>query len=284
MVGSRTVYLDCKSLRNKNGIKMTDILFELSQAFQDAAIKSPLPCLLILDDLDEIAPSFEHDVEGNNIMQQDANPMAIDQSKLIADEIRFLIRCSHNLSVGGISIIVTCGDITSLARSILRSCSFGSPVQLPILNCEERQTMYWRLIKLKTAGNNVVTDSNSQESFSLVNFGRKTEGFRPRDIEFVASRVCQLILSRNEQSSISLTSATEEVLESFVPLGQLAAGAEQTTSCTWSEIGGLYQVKEELTEIVLRPSQYKRIYDKANVRLPRGILLFGPPGCGKVSR
>ncbi len=50
----------------------------------------------------------------------------------------------------------------------------------------------------------------------------------------------------------------------------------------WSDIGGLEDVKQELREAVEWPLRYPEVFKKMGIRPPRGILLFGPPGCGKT--
>ncbi len=50
----------------------------------------------------------------------------------------------------------------------------------------------------------------------------------------------------------------------------------------WGDIGGLEQVKQELREAVEWPLKYPDKFRKFGIRPPKGILLFGPPGCGKT--
>ncbi len=51
---------------------------------------------------------------------------------------------------------------------------------------------------------------------------------------------------------------------------------------TWDEVGGLDQVKHQLIEAVEWPLKHPEIFAQAGVKPPRGILLSGPPGCGKT--
>ncbi len=51
---------------------------------------------------------------------------------------------------------------------------------------------------------------------------------------------------------------------------------------TWDEVGGLDEVKQQLIEAVEWPLKHPEIFTQAGVRPPRGILLSGPPGCGKT--
>jgi transitional endoplasmic reticulum ATPase len=50
----------------------------------------------------------------------------------------------------------------------------------------------------------------------------------------------------------------------------------------WERVGGLQDCKKRLEETVLEPLRYPRWYAQAGLRPPRGILLSGPPGCGKT--
>ncbi|MDH5532385.1 MAG: CDC48 family AAA ATPase, partial [Candidatus Bathyarchaeota archaeon] len=50
----------------------------------------------------------------------------------------------------------------------------------------------------------------------------------------------------------------------------------------WNEVGGLEDVKEELREAVEWPLKTPEVFTKMGIHPPKGILLFGPPGCGKT--
>jgi transitional endoplasmic reticulum ATPase len=50
----------------------------------------------------------------------------------------------------------------------------------------------------------------------------------------------------------------------------------------WGDIGGLEETKLELKEAVEWPLLYPKLFKKAGIRPLNGILLFGPPGCGKT--
>jgi transitional endoplasmic reticulum ATPase len=51
---------------------------------------------------------------------------------------------------------------------------------------------------------------------------------------------------------------------------------------SWEDIGGLEDVKANLTEAVEWPLRYPKIFERMDTKPPRGILLFGPPGTGKT--
>ncbi len=51
---------------------------------------------------------------------------------------------------------------------------------------------------------------------------------------------------------------------------------------SWTDIGGLDEVKEELREAVEWPLKYPEIFTHLDARPPKGILLYGAPGTGKT--
>ncbi|MCY0850425.1 MAG: AAA family ATPase [Sulfuracidifex metallicus] len=51
---------------------------------------------------------------------------------------------------------------------------------------------------------------------------------------------------------------------------------------TWDDIGGYEGLKKEIKEYIELPLKYEGIAKKYGLKAPKGILLFGPPGCGKT--
>ena len=51
----------------------------------------------------------------------------------------------------------------------------------------------------------------------------------------------------------------------------------------WSSLGGLGLVREQLTQAIEWPLLYGDTFKKLGLVPPRGILLYGPPGCSKTT-
>ncbi|MGC4866809.1 AAA family ATPase [Micromonospora sp. DT53] len=62
----------------------------------------------------------------------------------------------------------------------------------------------------------------------------------------------------------------------------MASSTLDLASVTLDDVGGLDEVKQTLTESVLWPLTYPDTFARLGVQPPRGVLLYGPPGCGKT--
>lgn len=50
----------------------------------------------------------------------------------------------------------------------------------------------------------------------------------------------------------------------------------------FADVGGLSEVKEEIRKAIVYPIQHPELYEMYGKRAGEGILLYGPPGCGKT--
>lgn len=56
----------------------------------------------------------------------------------------------------------------------------------------------------------------------------------------------------------------------------------ETPQVAWSDIGGQATVKQKLQEVIEWPLKHPDTFKRLGVKPPRGILLYGPPGCSKT--
>ncbi|XP_051119608.1 cell division cycle protein 48 homolog [Andrographis paniculata] len=56
----------------------------------------------------------------------------------------------------------------------------------------------------------------------------------------------------------------------------------EVPNVTWEDIGGLENVKRELQETVQYPVEHPEKFEKFGMSPSKGVLLYGPPGCGKT--
>ena len=70
-----------------------------------------------------------------------------------------------------------------------------------------------------------------------------------------------------------------------IPLVQPSSkreGFATVPDVSWDDIGALQSVRDELTLSVLEPIRNPEKFQALGLSLPAGVLLYGPPGCGKT--
>ncbi|MGW4114308.1 AAA family ATPase [Actinosynnema sp. NPDC004786] len=71
-------------------------------------------------------------------------------------------------------------------------------------------------------------------------------------------------------------------LEIVRPISMSTSDTLRTGGLTLADVGDMAEVKQALTESALWPLQYPDSFARLGVAPPRGLLLYGPPGCGKT--
>jgi len=59
-------------------------------------------------------------------------------------------------------------------------------------------------------------------------------------------------------------------------------GEKESVGVTYEDIGGLHKEINKIREIIELPLKYPEVFDRLGIEAPKGVLLHGPPGCGKT--
>jgi transitional endoplasmic reticulum ATPase len=122
---------------------------------------------------------------------------------------------------------------------------------------------------------------------ATVDFGEvaeRTPGFVAADLVALRREAAvRAALRHKDGESPTVTSADLlGALESVRPTSMSTSDTLQTGGLTLDGVGDMVEVKQALTEAVLWPLRYPDSFARLGVAPPRGMLLFGPPGCGKT--
>jgi transitional endoplasmic reticulum ATPase len=80
----------------------------------------------------------------------------------------------------------------------------------------------------------------------------------------------------------TVTMADFEAALDVVRPTSMAESTLEVAEVTLDDVGDMVEVKQMLTESVLWPLTYPDTFARLGVSPPRGVLLYGPPGCGKT--
>ena len=125
----------------------------------------------------------------------------------------------------------------------------------------------------------------------LDDMARRTHGFVGADLAALCREAALQALRRvlkktpvDELDASSIKVGLPDFAAAFreVEPSALRETVVSVPNVKWDEVGGLSNVKSRLIEAVEWPLRYGHLFAQAGLRPSRGILLVGPPGCGKT--
>ena len=241
---------------------------KLRKLFIEAEEKSP--SIIFIDEIDAIAPKRET-VTG-------------EVERRVVAQLLALMDGLH--SRGRVIVIGATNRPNSLDPALRRPGRFDREIEIKVPNEKGRREVF--LIHTR----NMPLD----KKISLKEFANITHGFVGADISAVCREAAMAAL-RRYLPQINLDSETidpelleqievtktdfEEALKEVMPSGIREVFVE-IPNVTWDQIGGLEDLKQKLIEAVEWPLSHPKIFERMGITPPRGILLYGPPGCGKT--
>ena len=241
---------------------------KLRNAFEQA--EKNAPSIIFIDEIDSIAPKRE-EVSGEV------------ERRIVAQLLSLMDGMS---SRGKVVVIGATNRVNAIDPALRRPGRFDREIELGVPDRNGRL----EILQIHTRGMPLDKDVNLEKLADI------SHGFVGADLQALAKeaamRALRRILPEIDLSSESISGETlkkiivtmqdfVEVLNEMEPSAMREVFVE-VPDITWSDIGGLAPIKEELQEAVEWPLKYEGVFKYADAVPPKGILLYGPPGTGKT--
>ncbi|MEB3031295.1 AAA family ATPase [[Mycobacterium] nativiensis] len=119
----------------------------------------------------------------------------------------------------------------------------------------------------------------------LKEIAERTPGFVAADLAALVREAALRAASRasdNDEAPQLTQDDLVGALSVIRPLSRSAAAEVSVGSVTLDDVGDMVATKQALTEAILWPLQHPDTFTRLGVDPPHGVLLYGPPGCGKT--
>jgi transitional endoplasmic reticulum ATPase len=123
------------------------------------------------------------------------------------------------------------------------------------------------------------------DELTLDEIAERTPGFVRADLAALVREAALRAAARASEDGKPPALTQEDfkgALTVIRPLSRSATEEVSVGSVTLDDVGDMIEVKQALTEAVLWPLQHPDTFARLGVDPPRGVLLYGPPGCGKT--
>jgi len=123
------------------------------------------------------------------------------------------------------------------------------------------------------------------EGLELGEIGERTPGFVVADLAALVREAALRAAARASADGKPPALTQDDftgALSVIRPLSRSATEEVAVGSVTLDDVGDMVDTKQALTEAVLWPLQHPDTFARLGVDPPRGVLLYGPPGCGKT--
>jgi transitional endoplasmic reticulum ATPase len=240
----------------------------LRKAFEEA--EKNAPSIIFIDEVDSIAPKRE---KTNGEVER----RIVSQLLTLMDGLK---------SRAHVIVMAATNRPNSIDPALRRFGRFDREIDIGIPD------QIGRLEILRIHTKNMKLD----ESVDLEAISQETHGYVGSDIAALCTEAAlQTIREKMDLIDIEDETIDAKVLESMAvtmdhfrtALGHSNPSALRETvvevpNVTWEDVGGLDNVKKELQEVVQYPVLYPELFKKFGMQPSRGVLFYGPPGCGKT--
>ncbi len=240
----------------------------LRKAFEEAEQKSP--SIIFIDEIDSIAPKREK-------THGEVERRIVSQLLTLMDGLK---------GRGHIIVIGATNRPNSMDPALRRFGRFDKEIDMGVPDTKGRL----QILKIHTKKMKLAPDVD------LESIANETHGFVGADLASICTEAgLECIRESLALFDIDDDKIDAEILNKMSVTNEHFKNAKkktnpsslretivEKTSVKWSDVGGLEETKQQLQEMILFPLKYPDKFIKFGMNASRGILFYGPPGCGKT--
>ncbi|KAL1936322.1 hypothetical protein VTP01DRAFT_456 [Rhizomucor pusillus] len=226
---------------------------------QEAAARKDIPVILFIDEIDALTPHREKAQSHEN--------RVVAQLLTLMDGMQ---------SRGRLIIVAATNRPNAIDPALRRPGRFDREISIDAPDFQTRKALFTASLQ------SIPIDRKSVNEDMLAS---ATNGYVAADIAAVCREAAMQALRRSISSLENVSVCLEDFKKAFSAVGpSMQRGFQvQVDKTNWGDVGGLETVKRQLKQAVEWPIVHKESFSRLGLKPPRGILLYGPPGCSKTT-
>ncbi|ORX38438.1 putative peroxisome biosynthesis protein PAS1 [Kockovaella imperatae] len=228
----------------------------LRGVFEEA--QSRRPCIVVLDEIDALCP--RRDGDGGEV-----------EKRVVATLLTLLDGIDANT---GVFVIGATNRPNAIDPALRRPGRFDREIELGVPDTEARREILSLLIDKMP---------NTLSPENITSLANRTHGYVGADLSSLVRESASAAIAKSDGSPDTTLSLNDldMILKTMRPSTMREVFVE-TRDVKWSDIGGQTEVKQKLRECVEWPLTHQSTFKRLGVDAPKGVLLYGPPGCSKT--
>ncbi|NWH76375.1 SPAT5 protein, partial [Piaya cayana] len=241
----------------------------LRQIFAEASLRRP--SIIFIDELDALCPKREG--AQNEV-----------EKRVVASLLTLMDGIGSEGSEGQLLVLGATNRPHALDAALRRPGRFDKEIEIGIPNAQDRLDILQKLLKKVP---------HSLTAAELVQLADSAHGYVGADLAALCKEAGLYALRRalgkrpnllDNEVAGSVTIAFNDFLQGMndVRPSAMREVAVDVPKVSWSDIGGLEDVKLKLKQAVEWPLKHPDSFIRMGIQPPKGVLLYGPPGCSKT--
>ncbi|NXY13313.1 SPAT5 protein, partial [Atrichornis clamosus] len=241
----------------------------LRQIFAEASLRRP--SIIFIDELDALCPKREG--AQNEV-----------EKRVVASLLTLMDGIGSEGSEGQLLVLGATNRPHALDAALRRPGRFDKEIEIGIPNAQDRLDILQKLLRK-------VPHSLTAEE--LTQLADSAHGYVGADLAALCKEAGLYALRRalGKRPNLSDTEVAGSVMIAFndflqgmndVRPSAMREVAIDVPKVSWSDIGGLEDVKLKLKQAVEWPLKHPESFIRMGIQPPKGVLLYGPPGCSKT--
>ncbi|KAG4072431.1 hypothetical protein HA402_004363 [Bradysia odoriphaga] len=202
-----------------------------------------------------------------------------DSSKRVSSAFLNVLDSIHSKREGSRTfLLATTSNIENINQAVRRSGRFDIELEIPVPNPDARKDILTKKLgKIK----------NSLTSDEVKHLANSCHGFVGADLSSLISKSVLHAINKdkslaNSPGQLTLTFADIQNGLCYVKPSAMKEVLIESPNVKWTDIGGQDELKLQLKQAIEWPLTHPETFTRLGITPPRGILMFGPPGCSKT--